>query len=285
MTQSPAALASEGGNDPLRSDRWRHAIESAPVGVWDCDFQRRTLYCSAELVQIIGNGSAAAEYPMEYWVNLVHADERDALAQRFQSHLVLRTPNVQFEHRVLHADGRYRWVRSSLAVISRNEHGEPARVVGTLQSIDDVKQAQLSAMLAAAQDQAIFSTVPVGLAIVGLDSRLLTVNDALCELLGHSKAELMELNFRAITHRQDIDDAELFESALASSRERFRAERRFVAKDRSVIYAQLDLTLMRDSDGLPLHFIAAISDRTEERLQLQMLTKQRELAQITLSSI
>lgn len=285
LTQSPAALASEGGNDPQRSDRWRHAIESAPVGVWDCDFQRRTLYCSAELVQIIGNGSAAAEYPMEYWVNLVHADERDALAQRFQSHLVLRTPNVQFEHRVLHADGRYRWVRSSLAVISRNEHGEPARVVGTLQSIDDVKQAQLSAMLAAAQDQAIFSTVPVGLAIVGLDSRLLTVNDALCELLGHSKAELMELNFRAITHRQDIDDAELFESALASSRERFRAERRFVAKDRSVIYAQLDLTLMRDSDGLPLHFIAAISDRTEERLQLQMLTKQRELAQITLSSI
>jgi diguanylate cyclase (GGDEF)-like protein/PAS domain S-box-containing protein len=285
MTESPAAFVSEGGSDPQRSDRWRHAVESAPVGVWDCDFQRRTLYCSAELVQIVGNGSAAAEYPMEYWTNLIHAEERDALAQRFQAHLVRRTPNVQFEHRILHADGRYRWVRSSLAVISRNEKGEPARVVGTLQSIDDVKQAQLSAMLAAAQDQAIFHTVPVGLAIVGLDSQLRMVNDALCELLGYSQAELMELNFRAITHRHDLDEAELLEAALASTRERFRSERRFIAQDRSVIYAQLDLTLMRDSDGAPLHFIVAISDRTEERLQLQMLTKQRELAQITLSSI
>ena len=285
MTDALAVPASNDGSDLQKSDRWRHAVESAPVGVWDCDSQRRTLYCSAELMQIIGNGSDATEYPLEFWTNLVHPDEFDTLRQNFQSHLTRRTPNVQLEHRILHADGRYRWVRSSLAVISRDENGQPMRIVGTLQSIDDVKQAQLSAMLAAAQDQAIFRTVPVGLAIVGLDSRLLMVNDALCELLGYSKTELMELSFRSITHRQDIDNAELLESALASSRERFRSEHRFVAKDRSLIYSQLDLTLMRDSDSLPLHFIVAISDRTEERLQLQMLTKQRELAQITLSSI
>ena len=284
-TDTSGTLLSASDSDLQRSDRWRYAVQSAPVGVWDCDFQRRTLYCSAELVQIIGNGSVASEYPIEYWANLIHADEIESLQQSFQAHLTRRTPNVQLEHRILHSDGRYRWVRSSLAVISRDALGEPTRIVGTLQSIDDVKQAQLSAMLAAAQDQAIFRTVPVGLVIVGLDSRLLMVNDALCELLGYSKTELMELNFRAITHRHDFDDAELLEQALASTRERFRSERRFVAKDRSIIYAQLDLTLMRDSEGAPLHFIAAISDRTEERLQLQMLTKQRELAQITLSSI
>src|ERR1044072_3144690 len=44
---------------------------------------------------------------------------------------------------------------------------------------------------------------PIGVAIVGLDSRLLRANRALCEMLGYSQRELLERNLPDLTHPDD----------------------------------------------------------------------------------
>ena len=55
---------------------------------------------------------------------------------------------------------------------------------------------------------------PIGMALVGLDGRLLMVNRALCDMLGYDADSLSQRGFQELTHAEDLDaDLELFDQA------------------------------------------------------------------------
>src|SRR4051794_10592510 len=71
---------------------------------------------------------------------------------------------------------------------------------------------------AEAQIRLAFTHAPIGMAIVGLDYRLLRVNKSLCDALGYSQRELLEHTLMDITHPDDARK----DKALA--RQLFRGE-------------------------------------------------------------
>lgn len=108
------------------------------------------------------------------------------------------------------------------------------------------------------------SNAPIGLATVALEGRFLTVNESFCRMLGYAEPELLTLTFQEITHADDLEDdlrhvAELRDGIVDS----YRMTKRYVRKDGRLIDAQLDVSLLRDRQGAPVHFISQVQDITQ----------------------
>src|SRR5690606_39195536 len=71
----------------------------------------------------------------------------------------------------------------------------------------------------------------IGMAIVGMDGRWLTVNSALVETFGYSEAELRKLTFQDLTHPEDYAIGEQALKNLSQDKTRsLQVEKRYIHK-------------------------------------------------------
>ena len=121
--------------------------------------------------------------------------------------------------------------------------------------------------------RAIVESVAVGIAVADIDARLVRTNRELQEMLGYTAAELEGMSIGAITHRDDIDaNLALLGELIAGRRDRYQMEKRYVRKDGSVVWGNVNTALVRDDQGRPEFVVATIEDidarkRVEEGLQ------------------
>lgn len=102
---------------------------------------------------------------------------------------------------------------------------------------------------------------PIGVALVTLDGSFLQVNAALCHILGYSESDLRATRFQALTHPDDLElDLSLRQSTLRGEVPGYCVDKRYRRGDDSVVWAQLDVVLVRDDDDAPLYFIAQVQD-------------------------
>jgi PAS domain S-box-containing protein len=109
---------------------------------------------------------------------------------------------------------------------------------------------------------------PIGMALVSPEGRFFRVNRALCEIVGYSQEELIGLTFQAITHPDDLSaDLALVEKLARGEIPRYQREKRYIRKDGTVVDIMLNGSVLRGSDGAPIHFIAQIEDITQRKRQ------------------
>lgn len=111
-----------------------------------------------------------------------------------------------------------------------------------------------------------FSQAAVGMALVSLDGYWLRVNRRICEMLRYSESELLALTFQDITHPDELNtDLDLLNKLLAGTIPTYSMEKRYFRSDKTIIWTQLTVSLNRQLDGSPHHFIAVIVDITERK--------------------
>lgn len=121
-----------------------------------------------------------------------------------------------------------------------------------------------------------FDNAPNGMAIVGLDGRLLKINRSLRELLGRSEAELLGTSFQALTHPDDLDaNLEQVQKMLRGESRTYRTEKRYLHADGHVIHALLSTALVTDDRGRGRYFVSHIQDISERR-QAEKELQERE---------
>jgi diguanylate cyclase (GGDEF)-like protein/PAS domain S-box-containing protein len=120
-----------------------------------------------------------------------------------------------------------------------------------------------------------FSLAAIGLAHLSLECRWLRVNKALCDIVGYTYEELLEITFQDITHPDDLaTDLVYVEQILAGEIDTYSMEKRYLRKDGSPVDVKLTVALARNNKGEPDYFIAAIED-ISELIQLQNELKDR----------
>ena len=111
----------------------------------------------------------------------------------------------------------------------------------------------------------IFEEAPIGMAVVGLDSRYAQVNASLCNMVGYSEEELTSRRTSEITYCDDIDKDKQLTQRLLSEAARTCVEKRYVRKDGEIIWATRTACLMRDESGKPRHYLAMVEDITQRK--------------------
>jgi diguanylate cyclase (GGDEF)-like protein/PAS domain S-box-containing protein len=104
------------------------------------------------------------------------------------------------------------------------------------------------------------------MALVSPQGGWLRVNRSLCDLLGYTEHELLNSNFQAVTHADDLgsDLANLYRLMQAET-SNCQVEKRYVHRQGQIVWALSSVSLVRDSDQRPVHFIFQIQDITERK--------------------
>ncbi|KUM25393.1 diguanylate cyclase [Mesorhizobium loti] len=102
----------------------------------------------------------------------------------------------------------------------------------------------------------------IGVAIVGLDGRIVQTNPAFAAMLGYSRTEIEALTFFQITHPDDLQLGRETMVALKEGKiDSFHFEKRYLKKDGTPVWAQLAGSVIREEEtGRPLYLVSQIED-------------------------
>ena len=111
-----------------------------------------------------------------------------------------------------------------------------------------------------------FNQAAVGIARVAPDGSWLEVNQKLCDIVGYSRAELLQCTFQEITHPDDLEaDLKLVAEMLNGQRDFYTMEKRYFRKSGEVIWINLTVSLVWAPEGKLDFFISVVEDITEKK--------------------
>lgn len=107
---------------------------------------------------------------------------------------------------------------------------------------------------------------------VDLDGRWLKVPTSLCKLLGYSESELLAGTFMNVTHPDDVEaDWSQCQRVKQGEIKSFQLEKRYIRKDKEVVWVYLNCSGVYDTEGRLLHFLTYIKDITDRKRAEQSL--------------
>jgi len=108
---------------------------------------------------------------------------------------------------------------------------------------------------------ALFEQAAVAIAVFSIGGRFLRANPAMCRLLGYSEHELQQKTHLDVIHADDLEAAAVARAQVISGRMKPKvAERRYVHKDGSTIWVQMNGLVVRDESGAPQCTVLVASD-------------------------
>ena len=119
----------------------------------------------------------------------------------------------------------------------------------------------------------LFEQASLGIAVEDLEGTLLLANPALCAMLGYRDDEMRGMSCSQFANPEDSqDDWALFQQLRAGAIDHYSLEKRYVRKDGTPLWGNLNVSLLKNDDGgtpLVFAFLENITERkrTEESLR------------------
>ena len=299
--KSALLSAREQAEDALRKSEasLAEAQRIAHLGHWEFDWVHNRLHWSDEIHQIFGVSEQEFGGTFEDFLARVHPQDIATIVEATEE--AGRRETVSVEHRIVRPTGEVRVVHQRvhfvfdedqlaseiypdepdakdeteasqaflallLRMASSQQRGRPVRVVGTVQDITERQRTEQALREAEERFRSSFENAPIGMALLSLDRRYLQVNRALCEMLGYAEKELLATTSPEITHPEDLEISRTHvEWILNEKAPKYDLEKRYVSAEGHVVWVLLNVSLVRDAEGNPSHFIAQYQDITERK--------------------
>ena len=122
--------------------------------------------------------------------------------------------------------------------------------------------------------KAAFESSAIGMGLLSLDGWILAVNDAVCEMSGYTKEELLQRNDSQNVYPPDAEiGMDLFAEMLEGKRGYYSVEKRYVRKNGDPFWTRLTLSMVRDVAGKPTYLVGMIEDIEGQKRTLAELQK------------
>ncbi|WP_435011339.1 PAS domain-containing protein [Tundrisphaera lichenicola] len=277
-------------------ERLRRVLKAARLGHWEWDLADDWMTYQGGATSVYGRPDRISFVSIIEFLEASHPDDRPGLKAALERSIADDAP-FETEFRIVHLDGSVRWLASKGGV-SRDPEGRAIRMAGVNIDITEKKEAEAqirrlnedlerrvaertadlalaNALLREGEERfrGAFDAAAIGVALVAPDGRWLQVNDSVCQIVGYSEADLLGRSFQEITHPDDLEtDLDQVRRVLAGEIRSFQMEKRYFHRDGHVVWVLLSVSLVRDAEGSPLHFVSQIQDITErKRFEAELL--------------
>jgi diguanylate cyclase (GGDEF)-like protein/PAS domain S-box-containing protein len=170
--------------------------------------------------------------------------------------------------RMIHtADGRQRLVIDIGPLASTT--ATPAKItsgVAVMLDVSEHKPTDQPELHPRERFEEVFQRAPIGTGLLDQDGCWVLVNQALCDITGYTAEELIRKRFRDITHPEDVNnDAGRRRQLLDGEISAYQTEKRYFNAAGETMSALLSISLVRDHEDRPLHFIVQVQDISERK--------------------
>jgi diguanylate cyclase (GGDEF)-like protein/PAS domain S-box-containing protein len=205
------------------------------------------------------------------WAAIIHPEDQAAFQQLLNT-LHSGKPATG-EYRFFHKTGRLIWVQFYGQPRFDKKGQNVKRIYGALRNITKIKLTKEILYRDQEELRALFDNAPIGMAITSLDFHLSSINTTFCTMLGYSYRDLISLSIKDITYPDDLkEESRLFQKLMDGKFPNFEMEKRLVTRLGNLLHVTMHASLIRDSQGIPLHFITQyvdISERKENERSLE----------------
>ncbi len=196
---------------------------------------------------------------------------------------IARGESVQhYEARRRTKDGRAIYISVTASPI-KNPAGQIVGMAKVARDITDRKRSEEALRLSEERFSAAFEHAPIGVAITSPEGVWLQVNEAFCDLVGYTAAELVGRTFDGITHPADREKSRAQVARMAAGEaDSYEIEKRYIHRLGHTVIVRLNAALVRAEDGRPRYLIGQIQDITSHRAaesalkELSLTTERRE---------
>jgi diguanylate cyclase (GGDEF)-like protein/PAS domain S-box-containing protein len=180
----------------LSKTRLSVTLEATQIAIWDWDVRRDRWHVSRSYYTNLGYPPESGQPDRETWLSRVHGDDRAKVRSAIETVLTGGSSTYEYEARLRHSDGTYRWMSVRGKVVERDAQGLPTRMLGVRMDVTEHKEAEERIQRLAHFD-----------ALTGLPNRIL-LNDRVAFALGMAqrKQESMAVLVIDIDKFKNIND-------------------------------------------------------------------------------
>ncbi len=251
-------------------ERYRQIFASTPLPMWVAD-PRNPRFLAVNDAMVAKYGYSRDELQRMTAIDLQVEDQRDFVMHQLSTRDPLKPAQFQRRHKTKGGD----LLTVEITAQAFQFGGQTARLV-LANDITDRQRTMNALEISEARLRAIFEQALVGIGIrdVSMQPRFIKVNPKLCEILGYSEAELLQLSTIYITAPEDIDISTRMNRALISGeKDSYSRRKQYVRKDGQRIWT--DLTVSRIHEGsredAGSYVLVVVQDVTERVRQEAML--------------
>ena len=245
----------------------------AHMGHWRFSLDDEVLDLSPELCRLFGYDPATYRPTVEESISRYHPDDQDEV-KRLVGASIETGQGFEFGVRMIRTDGAVRDVYAK----GECEFGEDGNVIalfGVFQDITEDKQAEKALRESEEKYRRIINTTSEGYWLSDPDFKTLEVNDAICEILGYSRDEM--LGKTAFDFADEENRTIIAKQAATREEVDHRIfEMTFKAKDGRDVRMHVNATSIRDTAGKLIGSFAFLTDMTEsKRIEQQLIQTQK----------
>ncbi len=262
----------------------QHLLASSPAILYTCQ-ENNTDQITLHMTFISDNVLEQLGYQPNQFINQpnfyfehIHPDDTELVLPKIL-HLG-KTGHQIIEHRFLHADCSYRWLRNEMKVIDSLD-GNIEQVVGAMYDITDRKEAEAQIE----EQAALIGIAKDAIMVKDLEDRILFWNPSAEKLYGWKASEIIGEYANKKLSSQIYDNYYKLAKKNTIENGEWQGELHKINKNGMEIIVSSSWTLVRDSKNYPKSILTVDTDITEKKLlEAQFLRVQRMESIGTLAS-
>lgn len=244
------------------SERLALATREAKIGIWQYNITENQLIWDDNMFFLHGIKAESFSGALDAWEKSFHTDDKER-AHKELALAIQGKKEFDTTFRIIRPSGETRHIKA-FAIVERDEDGKALKMLGTNWDITNLKTTQLQLQRSEESFVGAFENSSIGMALVDKDGRWMQVNGSICNSLGYSKEELLEMSLQEIAHPEDADkDVNLLPELINGTTESYQISKRYCHKKGNIVHVILTVTAVYCVEGFLSHFILQILDVTE----------------------
>ncbi|GLQ32805.1 putative bifunctional diguanylate cyclase/phosphodiesterase [Litoribrevibacter albus] len=241
-------------------NRLSKSMEVSQLGLWEWDLENDCIYHS-HFHKLFGSSNTTTTQFLKHLKSHTHPEDFRAARKALIEHMRGNTEQYLVRYRIRQENGSWLWFEDSGQAVEWNEKGRATRILGTRREVTQVMEHTEKLRLG----NIVFQNTTEAIAILDRNFKFITVNNSFITMTGY------ELNEVIGKTSVELDDSvEKLETLKAIGRELahndlWQGEITDYRKSGSAYPMWLKINLVRDSSGLPSHYICLLSDLTARK--------------------